>query len=98
MSNPTNSNVEDLQDARSLRKHTPLSAALNSFSISAWSASLLPALHWLCTEQPQVNSYRTAMNTGNLRFFTGRAAVGLMATSYAFAAASDAVRSYNSPR
>lgn len=97
MPEPTPPNVTDHQDTINWRKHTPLSAALHSFSLSAWDASLLPAIHWIYTQQPQVNSYKAALNTGNLRFFTGRAAIGLMATGCAFEAASDAIRSYNNP-
>lgn len=38
---------------------------------------LLPAAHWLFTEQPKVNSVKTALKTSNLRYFSGRSALGL---------------------
>lgn len=39
--------------------------------------SIYSALHWFFTKQPKVNLLKEAITQGNLRYFSGRAAVGL---------------------
>lgn len=52
-------------------------AGLEQLGSSFQTYSLFPAAHWAYTEARQVHSYRAAIRTTNLRYFSGRAALGL---------------------